>query len=181
MIKYETLKVNYTKGDKGYLLYTESPYMYGEEIEDREHFRKLIINKFQKEDKILFNRFINSLIDNYWCRTLYYNTKKAQNERDIKYEKYKHHQIKKIRRIKLETKSYIIKDCNNNTYKIGKSKNPLKREKTLQSEKPNLKLIKIFENNIEKELHELYKDCRLRGEWFKLNNIQLEYICKNYK
>ena len=78
-------------------------------------------------------------------------------------------------------KTYILKDNTNNTYKIGKSINPLKREKTLQSEKPNLKLIKIFENNIEKELHELYKHCRLRGEWFKLNNVQLEYICKNYK
>lgn len=78
-------------------------------------------------------------------------------------------------------KTYILKDNTNNTYKIGKSKNPLKREKTLQSEKPNLKLIKIFENNIEKELHELYKHCRLRGEWFKLNNVQLEYICKKYK
>ena len=77
--------------------------------------------------------------------------------------------------------TYIIKDNTNNTYKIGKSINPLKREKTLQSEKPNLKLIKIFENNIEKELHNLYKDCRLRGEWFKLNKVQLEYICKNYE
>ena len=80
-----------------------------------------------------------------------------------------------------KAKTYILKDKTNNTYKIGKSINPLKREKTLQSEKPNLKLIKIFENNIEKELHELYKHCRLRGEWFKLNKVQLEYICKNYK
>ena len=77
-------------------------------------------------------------------------------------------------------KTYIIKDDLNNTYKIGRSIDPLKREKTLQSEKPNLKLIKIFENNIEKELHDLYKHCRLRGEWFKLNKVQLKYICKNY-
>ena len=77
-------------------------------------------------------------------------------------------------------KTYIIKDDLNNTYKIGRSINPLKREKTLQSEKPNLKLIKIFENNIEKELHDLYKHCRLRGEWFNLNKVQLEYICTNY-
>lgn len=89
------------------------------------------------------------------------------------------------KRLKIDTiksiKTYIIKDNKNNTYKIGKSKNPLKREKTLQSEKPNLKLIKIFENNIEKKLHNLYKDCRLRGEWFNLNKVQVEYICKKYK
>ena len=77
-------------------------------------------------------------------------------------------------------KTYIIKDDINNTYKIGRSIDPLKRERTLQSEQPNLKLIKIFENNIEKELHDLYKHCRLRGEWFNLNKVQLEYICTNY-
>lgn len=110
--------------------------------------------------------FYNPPNNKLFTRVFIYNKlkKKRYNENTLNY-----------------AKSYILKDNTNNTYKIGKSKNPLKREKTLQSEKPNLKLIKIFENNIEKELHELYKDCRLRGEWFKLNNIQLEYICKNYK
>lgn len=116
----------------------------------------------------------------YFGNDLFYNP----NNNKLFTRQFINNKIKKKRQkinILDNSKTYIIKDNSNNTYKIGKSKNPLKREKTLQSEKPNLKLIKIFENNIEKELHELYKDCRLRGEWFKLNNVQLEYICKKYK
>lgn len=80
----------------------------------------------------------------------------------------------------IDKKTYIIKDCNTNLYKIGCSIDPLKREKTLQSEKPNIKIIKIFENYIEKELHIKYNDFRVRGEWFNLNNIQIKYICTHY-
>ncbi|CAB5224197.1 Meiotically up-regulated gene 113 [uncultured Caudovirales phage] len=80
----------------------------------------------------------------------------------------------------IDKKTYIIKDCNTGLYKIGISNQPLKREKTLQSEKPNIKIIKIFDKNIEKELHIKYKDFRLRGEWFILNNIQIKYICTHY-
>ena len=80
----------------------------------------------------------------------------------------------------IDKKTYIIKDCNTNLYKIGCSNDPLKREKTLQSEKPNIKIIKIFENYIEKELHIKYNDFRVRGEWFNLNNIQINYICTHY-
>ena len=181
MVKYKTLMVRYFNSETQYLEYTQSPYLYGEEIEDRVNYRKLILNKFQKEDKKLFDRFINSLIDEYWCRKLYDNTTQSEEQRKIDYEEYFENQLKKIRERNSQIKTYIIKDNTNNTYKIGRSKDPLKREKTLQSEKPNLKLIKIFENNIEKELHELYKDCRLRGEWFKLSKVQLQYICKKYK
>ena len=81
----------------------------------------------------------------------------------------------------LKQKTYILKDNNTGYYKIGKSNNPLNREKTLQSEKPTYNLIKTFKNNIEKDLHNKYIKQRIRGEWFNLNNIQLKYICTNYK
>tara|TARA_R100001443_G_scaffold28278_1_gene41425 strand:- start:354 stop:1385 length:1032 start_codon:yes stop_codon:yes gene_type:complete len=81
---------------------------------------------------------------------------------------------------KPESQCYIIKDENTGLYKIGKSLDPLSREKTLQSEKPTLKAVKIFREDHESELHKLYKKQRVRGEWFKLNNIQLEYVCRNY-
>ena len=77
-------------------------------------------------------------------------------------------------------KTYIIKDDSNLLYKIGKSINPRLRERTLQSEKPNIKIVKVFENNIEKELHNQYKEFRVRGEWFNLNSIQVNYICNKY-
>ena len=78
-------------------------------------------------------------------------------------------------------KSYILKDKSNGTYKIGRSKNPLQREKTLQSEKPDLELIKVFKKNHEKELHKKYSEQCVRGEWFKLTPIQVKYICTHYK
>lgn len=74
-------------------------------------------------------------------------------------------------------KTYLIKDSNTELYKIGKSKNPLKREKTLQGEKPTLEIVKTWNEDIEKILHQKYKKNRIRGEWFKLTEIQIKYIC----
>jgi hypothetical protein len=79
-----------------------------------------------------------------------------------------------------EKKTYIMKDKTNNLYKIGSSKNPKVREKTLQSEKPSIILVKIWDKNIETRLHNLYSEFRIRGEWFKLSKIQLHYICTKY-
>jgi len=82
--------------------------------------------------------------------------------------------------IKQSKKTYLIKDLNNNLYKIGYSNNPELRESTLQSEKPNIKMVKVWDTFIEKELHEKYKDQRIRGEWFKLTPTQVKYICTHY-
>lgn len=79
-----------------------------------------------------------------------------------------------------KSKTYIMKDSNTGLYKIGKSINPKFREKTLQCEKPTIKMVKIFESDIEKKLHEIYSKNRVRGEWFNLNEIQLRYICTHY-
>jgi hypothetical protein len=78
------------------------------------------------------------------------------------------------------TFSYLIKDDNTGFYKIGKSKNPKNREKTLQSEKPTLKMVKLFTENVESTLHKKYNSQRVRGEWFKLTPIQVKYICTHY-
>lgn len=88
--------------------------------------------------------------------------------------------IKNIKRQNKQT-SYILKDKNTGYYKIGKSVNPLKREKTLQSEKPTLILVKKFKYNWESDLHDKYKSQRIRGEWFNLNKTQLKYICTHYE
>lgn len=82
---------------------------------------------------------------------------------------------------KLKQRTYIIKDDNTGFYKIGKSIKPREREKTLQSEKPTIKMIKEFKTDIESKLHKKYSKHRIRGEWFDLNNVQLKYICTNYK
>lgn len=87
---------------------------------------------------------------------------------------------KSIKKIKPQI-AYILKDESLGYYKIGKSCNPLQREKTLQAEKPSVKLVKVFNEDCENELHNKYKKQRVRGEWFNLNKVQVEYICKHYK
>ena len=90
-------------------------------------------------------------------------------------------EIEKQKEEVINKKTYILKDKNTGYYKIGRSSNPLNREKTLQSEKPTYELIKIFNNDIETKLHKKYNKQNVRGEWFDLSKIQLKYICTNYK
>lgn len=80
----------------------------------------------------------------------------------------------------IETKTYLMKDKHNGLYKIGKSRNPKIRERTLQSEKPSIIMVKTWNYDIEKKLHNLYNKFRVRGEYFKLTQIQVKYICTHF-
>jgi hypothetical protein len=86
------------------------------------------------------------------------------------------------RKIK-NTNVYIMIDHNTKFYKIGKSINPIQREKTLQSEKPTIELIYSFKayDYDERVLQDKYKDKRIRGEWFNLDQYDIDYIKNNYK
>lgn len=71
---------------------------------------------------------------------------------------------------------YLMIDITNQFYKIGISSNPEWREKTLQSEKPSIELIaykkfvsRRIAKSLEKALHETYREKRIRGEWFRLD------------
>lgn len=81
------------------------------------------------------------------------------------------------------TKIYVMIDKNTGLYKIGRSKNPTIREKTLQSEKPTIELMLYWSGfvNDEKILHDKYSDKRVRGEWFSLNYIDIEDIKSYFK
>ena len=73
---------------------------------------------------------------------------------------------------------YVMIDKNTGYYKIGRSKNPEARERTLQSEKPTIEMIFSAESKIsdEKVLHELFKNKRIRGEWFDLSGSDINKI-----
>ena len=80
----------------------------------------------------------------------------------------------------IKTKTYLMKDKHNGLYKIGKSVNPKVRERTLQSEKPSIEMVRVWNYDIEKKLHNLYNEFRVRGEYFRLEPIQVKYICTHF-
>jgi hypothetical protein len=71
---------------------------------------------------------------------------------------------------------YLIKSLESGYYKIGFSKNPIRRLRTLQTgNSSKLKLIETYQsdyaNMIEKTLQRRYKYCKKEGEWFDLSLI----------
>lgn len=78
------------------------------------------------------------------------------------------------------TKTYLMKDEATGQTKIGKSKVPQRRERTLQAEKPTISLLYVCDCDVENELHKQYADKRTRGEWFTLTEDDINYICRNY-
>ena len=77
-----------------------------------------------------------------------------------------------------ENKVYLMYDFKTDQCKIGYSKNPLRRERTLQSEKPTIELLAYWTvpKSIEKELHIKFASKRTRGGWFYLDFNDFEYI-----
>lgn len=77
-----------------------------------------------------------------------------------------------------DNKIYLMLDDKTGYFKIGRSKNPIVREKTLQSEKPEIFLIAQWSapKIIEKELQHKYRSKNIRGEWFRLSVSDLDDI-----
>lgn len=80
-----------------------------------------------------------------------------------------------LRRSRFTTFVYIMEDRRKNLFKIGRSKTPGKRERTLQSEVPEtmLRFSIPAEETHEKELHARFAHRRIRGEWFELSEDDL--------
>ena len=83
---------------------------------------------------------------------------------------------------------YLMVDTTNGYFKIGISNNPNYREKTLQSEKPTIELmaskqfpVRKIAESIEKSLHDVYAEKRLRGEWFELDEQDVKHIIETLK
>lgn len=72
---------------------------------------------------------------------------------------------------------YLMKHKNGYT-KIGWSKNPQARERTLQAEDPMLEMLAYWkdERSAEKRLHDIFNSLRVRGEWFNLENHHIDWI-----
>lgn len=77
------------------------------------------------------------------------------------------------------TNVYLMQDGYSKLHKIGHSKNPERREKTLLSQQPLTELHTYWTEqteDVEKALHQLFADKRVRGEWFALNDNDVDLI-----
>lgn len=86
--------------------------------------------------------------------------------------------LDRLRRSKFDSYIYLMEDLRNKKFKIGKSKTPGKRERTLQSEVPQIVMRFSIptEEAREKELHERFDAKRIRGEWFELSQDELVWL-----
>lgn len=75
---------------------------------------------------------------------------------------------------------YFLGCDENRNIKIGISKNPLQRKRELQAGSPVKLYVRAVidrqTENDEARLHRIFKDCRLWGEWFTLNDEMERFI-----
>jgi hypothetical protein len=76
---------------------------------------------------------------------------------------------------------YVMKIDNTELYKIGVSSEPSKRLSVIQTGSPfKVDLVNTYKVSnaykLEKELHDLFKEKRKKGEWFELSNYNLREI-----
>lgn len=73
---------------------------------------------------------------------------------------------------------YLMVNEDTSLIKIGTSKKPQYREKTLHSQEPKINLIAKWkcDKKIERRLHEMFANKRVRGEWFRLTFRDLKEI-----
>jgi hypothetical protein len=83
-----------------------------------------------------------------------------------------------LRRSNFDCFIYLMEDLRNRSFKIGRSKTPGKRERTLQSEVPQvvMRFSIPAEEECERQLHGHFESKRFRGEWFTLTNDDLVWI-----
>lgn len=81
----------------------------------------------------------------------------------------------------MNEKTYIITDKKYKIIRVGTSKNPYKRLKTIQvSNSSELEMICVFEEDIEQEIKELLKQYKIRGEWYYPNPKTMLEIQEKY-
>lgn len=73
--------------------------------------------------------------------------------------------------------TYLIYSPTTKLVKIGRSTNVAARLKALSTASGGaLKLLGVLGKNIESALHRQYASCRVRGEWFRLEQAQIDAI-----
>lgn len=86
--------------------------------------------------------------------------------------------------VKAQGYVYIASSANPGTYKIGFSRNLIQREMALRIGNPGFKIILCAKSmdcrRTESEIHKLYENQKISGEWFDLSDSDLSGLCRKY-
>lgn len=99
--------------------------------------------------------------------------KKAKNKRLESNTK-----VEKKTKVKKKNSLYLMKNNRDGRYKIGISDNPKHRERTLQSQEPDIVLVGSWDKlaGHERDWHDYFSEWRQRGEWFDLEQAQVRFM-----
>lgn len=140
-------------------------------------------NKLKQENKILKN-IIEEETDISKSELIFKIQKKKNNTNDNQEYRFSRWKDNDNKNDKFDNDSgyiYIIKEQENGRVKIGKAKHYINRLNIFNVKLPfPYEVIKIFEvsnrHKVEKLLHDNFSNKRLNGEWFELNDEDIEAI-----
>ena len=79
------------------------------------------------------------------------------------------------------TRTYLVYDELSKFTKIGRSNDPYQRFNILKCSNPRIKLLAIADTDIELNLHTMFKDKLVKGEWYNLSNEDINKIIEDFK
>ncbi len=81
----------------------------------------------------------------------------------------------------MNEKTYIIADKKYHIIKVGRSRNPHESLKTIQiNNSTELEMVCVFKEDIDKEIKDLLKEYKIRGEWYYPNPKTMIEIQEKY-
>lgn len=77
-------------------------------------------------------------------------------------------------------KTYLLKRFSDSKYKIGKTTDLESRKKSLESVFGPMELISVIDDDVEYEMHKIFREKSINNEWFSLSDEDLD-LFKNYR
>jgi hypothetical protein len=134
------------------------------------------------EKKTSIHAYISALINQQWFLHRKYEKEAKKrlkaNERQKEWSQIRSEKLAEFKQFKKTRVNsvYLIKDISTNYTKIGITKCVESRLRALKSANPTVSLFYSHpaEHKAEKELHKIFKEQNVSGEWFNLTDAQID-------
>jgi hypothetical protein len=134
--------------------------------------------KVSKEHLVVFSKHRNEDGEYYVFKITDFVKGRLEAVAQLENERTSFEEAERLRKSQFSTFVYIMQDMRNDAFKIGQSITPGKRERTLQSEVPEIVLRFSIpaDESLERQLHEHFESKNIRGEWFALEPDELLWV-----